>query len=230
MTEHPKLNKFWQMSWEPEFYNSTYYMMGTPRKNWHKFIEHIQPNNDEQIVLMNTFNDMVRKDEKEHKSYFIFVSGPKDTGKTLLGSALVNSCQRWSMCTDSEGRQYDWNPRFVMMEDLVERLTNYRSTKDWFQEYATGCRLLVIDRWTLKDGDKPIADAAKKRVERLLVTRNENNLSTVLLSRLLWVEAKEQMSSQMNDDLPPVYVRPLAYPYRDSSNPFNEDKPDYDEY
>ena len=141
MSEHPTLKPFWQMSSQFELCAESWSVLGVPMKYRHTFLETILPNNDEQTNLMNTFNQILRG----RRGAFVFVSGSKDTGKTLLGSALVNSCGRWSCCYDRETeRTFDYVPRFVSMQDLIDRITSYRSTKDWYNEYANVCRVLVI--------------------------------------------------------------------------------------
>lgn len=225
MSEHPVLKPFWQMSSQFELCAESWSVLGVPMKYRHTFLETILPNNDEQTNLMNTFNQILRG----RRGAFVFVSGSKDTGKTLMGSALVNSCGRWSCCYDRETeRTFDYVPRFVSMQDLIDRITSYRSTKDWYNEYANVCRVLVIDRWNMMDGREAVTPAVKKRLEQMLKTRTDNGYITVPLSRLLWQDAYEQFTPYFREEMPELYIRPLAYAYHDSSNPFHDDEVDYE--
>lgn len=226
MAEHPKLNKFWKMS-IPDFdlEYASWKLLGCPVKNRRLYLEDIRPYRDEQIVLMNTFNQILRN----HRGAMVFVSGGKDTGKTFLGSALVNSCGRWANTFEGDTcKSYDYNPRFVSLPDLIDRITNFRSFKDWYNEYCNEAKLLVIDRWNLLEGKESVAPGVKKKLEAMLKQRNDNGYITVILSRLLWVDAKEQFTPAFKEELPEIYVRALAYPYQDFSNPFSHDDDEVD--
>ena len=221
-----QLKPFWQMSEYFHLDAENFAETGVPWKNRYKYIEDVQPNNEEQVNLMNTFNSILRS----YKGAFVFVSGGKDTGKTFLGSALVNSAARWSSCIDrGTTRMFSWNPKFVSMDILIERLTNFRSHIDWFREYSVYCKLLVIDRWTLLDGNDPLPNAVRKRLESLLKASLENGNTVILLSRLLWANAYDQFTTAFRQELPEMYIRPLAYPYKSvAARAFDDDDRDVD--
>lgn len=222
--EHPRLETFWQMSENFVLERDSFDLLGVPVRNRYTFIENIQPQNDEQTNLMNTLNRVIRG----NRGAFVFVSGGKDTGKTYICSSFINSVGRWSNCYDRETeKMIDWQPRFVTMQDLIDRITAFRSTKDWYREYCSQSRVLVIDRWNLTDGKEPLTPAIKRKMENLLKVRNDNGFTTILLSRLLWADAFDQFSPAFKTEIPDMYIRPLAHAYRPYSNPF-EDEADYE--
>lgn len=222
--EHPKLEKWWQISENFHFERDTFDLLGVPVGHRYSFIENILPQNDEQTNLLNTLNKVIRG----RRGAFVFVSGGKDTGKTLIGGSFINSVGRWSVCYDREtGTMTDWQPRFVTMQDLIDRITAFRSTRDWYREYCYISRVLVIDRWNLTDGKDPLTPAIKRKLENLLKVRDDNNFTTILLSRLLWADAYEQFTPAFRQELPDMYIRPLAHAYRPYNNPF-EDEADYE--
>ena len=222
--EHPKLKPFWQLSANYELDRDSWDLLGLPIKHRHAFIEDILPQSDEQTNLLNTLNDVIRSD----RGAFIFVTGGKDTGKTFIGSAFVNSVGRWCGCYDrNTGKQTDWMPRFVSMGDLIDRLTAFRSTRDWYREYTYLSRVLVIDRWNLSDGADTVTSGVKKKLETLLKNRTDNGFVTILLSRLLWANAYEQFSPVYQQELPDMYIRPLPYTYRKYESDFGHHEEDF---
>lgn len=222
MAEHPTLKPWWQMSssnWALD--RDSFEQLGVPVKNRYAFIENVHPQSDEQTNLLNTLNGIIRS----NRSAFVFVSGGKDSGKTFIGSAFINSVSRWSSCIDrATSIQTDWVPRFVSMQDLIDRLTSFRSTRDWYREYTYLSRVLVIDRWNLNDGSDPVTPAVKKKLENLLKNRNDNGFITIILSRMLWANAYEQFSQTFQQELPEIYIRPLPYQYRKYDDDFGHDE------
>lgn len=223
--EHPRLETFWQMSENFILERDSFDLLGVPVRNRYTFIENIRPQNDEQILLMNTLNHIIR----DNRGAFVFVSGGKDTGKTHICSSFVNSVGRWSNAYDRvTGKMTDWQPRFVTMQDLIDRITAFRSTKDWYREYCSQSRVLVVDRWNLTDGKEPLTPTIKRKLENLLKVRNDNGFMTILLSRLLWADAFEQFTPAFRQEIPDMYIRPLARPYRKyETDPFDEES-DYE--
>ena len=162
---------------------------GIPRKYLGCFVDDMDPKNVQQAQVMQAMNVMATI--KGAPLYFLIVCGGNETGKTYMGTGLVNTLIRLDTAYDERCTHAEWNPMYVSEPDLLSRITGWsNSGKDWFWEYSENVRMLVLDEF----GMTQWSPTDKKRMEQLLFKRHGNRLYTVILSNRSQSEITEIVS------------------------------------
>ena len=186
--------RYWpRLSERLDFDASSKAAIGIPRKYMKFYIDEIEPKDIYQAQVMNLMNVMYSV--KSSPLLSLVVMGGNGSGKTLLGSSLVNTLMRLGNAIDhNTGLAEDWSPYFCNEADLFNKIEGYsRNGVDWFFELTENCRLLVIDefgmtQWTPTD---------KRRMEQLLNKRFGNGLRTIILTNLSAERFSELLSDQL---------------------------------
>lgn len=165
-------------------------LLGTPKNYRNVFIDLLRPMNGEQRDMMDRINWMLTS--KSAPKTFI-VCGGNGTGKTYIGSGAVNTLALWSACVDKEGNQHDYTPRYVNEAMLLDRITGWGQSRDFFNEYSNECEFLVIDELGMTQWNQ----TDKRKMEQLLNMRFNNGFMTVILSNLTLSEIFGLFSSQL---------------------------------
>ena len=219
--------RYWPMTSEIfDIEESAKKARGVPLKYLKFFIDELDPWDWWQAKVINYMNVMYTKISNPLQSLVVF--GGNGCGKTLLGSAFINTVARYDSCIDAKtGDTGRWNPLLVNEADLFNRIEGYvRDGMDWFREYTENCQLLVIDefgmtQWTPTD---------KRRIEQVLNKRFGNGLKTVILTNLKVEEFASLLSDQLKSRFKTGRSFEMESPDYREKYADEDDAPDYEGY
>ena len=174
-----------------------YKNLGIPRRYYKAQIHTMDACNPEQVELINAFWQMINSDKPKQA---LICSGINHCGKTHIACGLVNYLDMSDGAfsyKEVKGKkvsyQTKYRPRYVNEADLLDRITSFRSTTNWFETYTDNCAFLVIDEF---GSTKWSANEARK-VNQVLNKRFNNGYQTAIMSNRKQVE----IFKLLNDDV-----------------------------
>lgn len=174
-----------------------YKNLGIPRRYFEAQIHTMDAFNAEQVELINAFWQMVNSDKPKQA---LICSGINHCGKTHIACGLVNYLDLSDTAfshKDVNGKkvtyQTKFRPRYVNEADLLDRITSFRATTNWFEIYTDNCAFLVIDefgatKWTSNES---------RKVNQVLNKRFNNGYQTAILSN----RQQSEIFNLFNDDV-----------------------------
>lgn len=174
-----------------------YKNLGIPKRFYKAQIHTMDAFNAEQVELINAFWQMINS-EKPKQS--LICNGINHCGKTHIACGLVNylDLSDASFCyKDVNGKrvsyQTSYKPRYVNEADLLDRITSFRSSTNWFELYTDGCEFLVIDEF----GSTKWMSNEVRKVNQVLNKRFNNGYQTAILSN----RKQHEIFELLNDDV-----------------------------
>lgn len=217
------LNPFWNFS-EKVTYEDQYKksVLGIPRRFFNVELDQIDPCNERQVELINYLNAMERNPSK----LALIVNGVNHCGKTHIACGAVSYFARSDSAYkrgDENAMRQDRSPRYVNESDLLNRVTGYGKTFDWFSEYTEVCAFLVIDEF----GSNQWTSVDAKKLGQVLNKRFNNGYQTVLLTN----RNMSEMFNLLSDDVKSRFRGCLHVTMQSAVDPYAEqeerDVPDW---
>lgn len=174
-----------------------YKALGIPRRYADAQIHRIDACNAEQVELINDLWQMVNSDKPKQA---LVCTGVNHCGKTYIACSLINyldvSDGAFSykiVKGEKVSYQTKYRPRYVNEADLLDRITSFGRTVNWFEIYTDLSAFLVIDEF---GSTKWSANEARK-VNQVLNKRFNNGYQTAIFSN----RKPQEIFDLFNDDI-----------------------------
>lgn len=159
-----------------------YRCLGIPKRYANAQIQELDAYNADQVELINAFWQMINSAKPKQS---LICTGVNHCGKTHIACAIVNfldmsdTAISYKVVDDKKvAYQTTYRPRYVNEADLLDRITSFRSTTNWFEVYTDNCEFLVIDEF----GSTQWSANEARKVNQVLNKRFNNGYQTAILT------------------------------------------------
>lgn len=175
----------------------SYKCVGVPKRYAMAQIHRMDAYSADQVELINAFWQMVNSQKPKQA---LICTGTNHCGKTHIACGLVNyldmsdSAISYKIVDGKKvGYQTTYRPKYVNESDLLDRITSFRSTTNWFEVYTDSCEFLVIDEF----GSTQWSANEARKVNQVLNKRFNNGYQTAIMTNRQFGE----VFNLLNDDV-----------------------------